>query len=320
MFISIFSLNISYLFFFCAIRDYWIIASKIFAKIKQVLKKSDKVLFDFKRRDFLRKVGRYSFFGLTSSAIVYGYYSAVCEPQVVRVNIKSEYEKLKSLKIAQFTDLHVGPTIGYDYVEKVCKKINNLFADIIIFTGDLVDGDSKAFAFDISCLSELKAPYGKYFVTGNHEYYFGVKQCLEHIKTLGFKPLINEHRVINHNDHLLTLAGVTDLKAGQFLKEHETSPLKAINGCPQKSFKLLCAHHPRSIYEASENGFDFQISGHTHGGQYFPFNYIVRLEHPFVKGLYEYKNTKLYVSQGTGYWGPPIRVGTFPEITLFEFV
>ncbi len=314
---------VSCLFCLCFFRDLLIIVSLIFLKTKQFLKPSDKSLFfNAERRRFLFKTTQYSILGLSSTASAYGYFTALQEPKIVQVNInpKDDYKKLKGLKIVQFTDLHAGTAVKHDYVKLVCNKINYLKPDIIVFTGDLADGSPKVFAFDVSSLAELYAPYGKYFVTGNHEYYFGVEQWIKHVKTLGFEPLINEHRMIKYNNRILTLAGVTDIRADNFLKDHYSSPKKAIQKSVEKSFKLLCAHHPKSIYKAADNGFDLQISGHTHGGQYFPFNHFVKLEHPFVKGQYQYQNTQLYVSQGTGYWGPPLRLGTFPEITLFKFV
>ena len=126
--------------------------------------------------------------------------------------------------------------------------------------------------------------------------------------------------MIRYNGGLLTLAGVTDIRAGRFFEDHRSSPATAIKNAPENSFKLLLAHQPTSVYEAAQAGFDLQLSGHTHGGQYFPFEYAVQGLHPFVKGMYQHEQTKVYVNQGTGYWGPPLRIGTVPEITLFTFI
>lgn len=314
---------VSYLFCLSFFRDLLIIPSIGILKIKQFFIKSDKdYFFNLERRRFLFKTSGYSIAALSTSATAFGYFTAWQEPKLVQIDIKlkQSLKGLKGLKIVQLTDLHVGPTIKHDYVKQVCKKINNLKADLIVFTGDLADGSPLDLAHDVSPLKDLYAPYGKFFVTGNHEYYSGAKQWLYKVKKLGFEPLINEHRVIKYNNGLLSLAGVTDIKAEAFFSDHKSSPQKAIQGSPETSYKLLCAHQPTSIYKASRAGFDLQLSGHTHGGQYFPFNYLIRMEHPFVKGLYQYQNTQLYVSQGAGYWGPPIRFGTFPEITLFKFI
>ncbi len=275
-----------------------------------------------RRRAFLVKASGCAVAAAGAGVTGLGLFRALEPPRVVRVNIpvSKHLSGLKGLQILQFTDLHVGPTIRYNYVQSVCDIIHQVRADIIVLTGDLVDGSPESLADDVAPLKELQAPLGKYFVTGNHEYYSGVMRWIAQMKTLGFDVLLNEHRVIPYNNALLTLAGVTDIKAGRFDQGHRSDPGKAINGSPENSFKLLCAHHPASIYQAAPAGFDLQISGHTHGGQYFPFNYFVLLEHPFVKGMYLYGDTQLYVSQGTGYWGPPLRLGTFPEITVFQFI
>ena len=314
---------VSYLFCFSFFRDLLIIPFLMILKTKQLFIKPNKApFFNPERRGFLFKASGLTITALSTSATSFGYFTALKEPEVIRIDVqlKEDLKDLKGLEIVQFTDLHVGTTIKYDYVKHVCDKINGLKADLIVFTGDLADGSPRDLALDVSPLTDLCAPLGKYFVTGNHEYYYGAKRWIRAVKMLGFEPLVNEHRVIKYNNGVLTLAGVTDIRAGAFFADHQSSPEKAIQGCPEKSFKLLCAHKPKSIYRASQAGFDLQLSGHTHGGQYFPFNYFIKLEYPFVKGLYQHQNTKLYVSQGTGYWGPPLRLGTFPEITLFKFI
>ena len=314
---------VSYLFCLSFFRDLLIIPTLTILKTKQFFIKSEKPsFFNPKRRDFLFKTSGYSIAALSACTTSFGYFTALQKPKVVQINIKAkkELKNIKGLKIVQFTDLHVGPTIKYDYVKQVCDTIIRLKADIIVFTGDLADGSPRDLSHDVSPLMDLYAPHGKYFVTGNHEYYSGAKRWIHQARILGFEPLINEHRVIKYNNGLLTLAGVTDIRGGDFFKSHLSSPQKAIQGCPEKSFKLLCAHQPTSVYQASRAGFNLQLSGHTHGGQYFPFDYFIKLGHPFVKGLYQYQNTQVYVSQGTGYWGPPLRLGTFPEITLFKFI
>ena len=314
---------VSTLFCLSFFRDLLIIPIITILKIKEFFIKSKKIsLFNPLKRNFLFKASGYSIVALSSCTTFFGYFRALQKPKVVKIDIRlnQNHKNLKGFKIVQFTDLHVGPTITYDYVKQACDIISRLNADIIVFTGDLADGSPRDLAHDISPLKGLDAPLGKYFVTGNHEYYSGAKKWIHQARILGFEPFINEHRVIKYKKGLLTLAGVTDIRAEAFFKNHRSSPKKAIQGCPEKSFKLLCAHQPTSIYSASRAGFDLQMSGHTHGGQYFPFNYFIQMEHPFVKGLYQYQKTQLYVSQGTGYWGPPLRIGTFPEITLFEFI
>lgn len=311
---------VSYLACLCLFRDLVIMTSLIVMKIRQLLSKSaTQPFFNPRRRQFLFKSSSVAIAAASGTAVGAGLVKALKTPEVIHVKIplKKENQALSGLTIAQFSDLHVGPTIKYPYIKKVSRIIQRLNADIIVFTGDLADGSPDHLSVDVSPLGDLDAPLGKYFITGNHEYYSGVNRWLRKADTLGFIPLINEHRVLSYHKGLLTLGGVTDIRAGAFFKSHISSPQKAFAGSPQDSFKLLLAHQPTSIYEAARLGIDLQLSGHTHGGQYFPFGWFVMLEHPFVKGLYRHKKTQLYVSQGTGYWGPPVRIGTFPEITLF---
>ena len=311
---------ISYLACLCIFRDFVIILSLSAVKIRQIFSRPKSLsVFNPQRRQFLFKSSSVAIAAASGTAVGTGFVKALKTPEVIHVPIRlnRKHQALSGLTIAQFCDLHVGPTVQYPYVKQVCDTIERLNPDLIVFTGDLADGSPGHLDHDVSPLGDLKAPLGKYFVTGNHEYYSGVNRWLRKADTLGFVPLINEHRVLSSHKGLLTLGGVTDIRAGAFFNSHNSSPKKAFAGSPQDSFKLLLAHQPTSIYEAANLGVDLQLSGHTHGGQYFPFGWFVLLEHPFIKGIYKHKNTQLYVSQGTGYWGPPLRIGTFPEITLF---
>ncbi|MEX1365294.1 MAG: metallophosphoesterase, partial [Nannocystaceae bacterium] len=159
------------------------------------------------------------------------------------------------------------------------------------------------------------------FVTGNHEYYWdGPAWCAE-VSRLGLTVLNNEHRVIEHEGARIVLAGVTDISAGGMVPAHASSPAAACEGAPADCIKVLLAHQPRSIEAAAAAGYDLQISGHTHGGQYFPMNLLVYLAQPYVAGLHLHDDTTwIYVSRGTGYWGPPLRVGAPHEISLLRLV
>lgn len=313
---------ITYLFCLVFLRDVSIILSLSFIKTIGRFSSQKKRPFNSERRRFLFTSTGYAIAAVSGAGALYGAVEALQPPRVVHLDIviHARHSRLKGLKLVQFTDLHVGPTIGYGYVKKVSEIIHSLHADIIVFTGDLADGAPVELGFDVSPLLDISAPLGKYFVTGNHEYYSGADRWIGHAAELGFRPLLNENVVLDYNGGILTLSGVTDIRAGNFSPRHKSDPQKAFRGCPKNSFKLLCAHQPTSIYEASNMGVDLQLSGHTHGGQYFPFNFFVRMGHPFVKGLYRYKNALVYVSQGTGYWGPPLRTGTFPEITQINFI
>ncbi|MCI5212214.1 MAG: metallophosphoesterase [Candidatus Electrothrix sp. ATG2] len=166
-------------------------------------------------------------------------------------------------------------------------------------------------------MAELKARHGAFFVTGNHEYYSGVEKWLPEIEQLGITVLNNTRTVIAHGNEKIILAGVTDYQAGQFGKEHTPDYEKTLGGIAATSKVILLAHQPRAVEEAAPYGVDLVLSGHMHGGQIWPFRYLTPLQQPYLKGFYRQKNTLLYVNQGTGYWGPPMRVGTYKEISEF---
>ena len=157
-------------------------------------------------------------------------------------------------------------------------------------------------------------------IPGNHEYYWGLDDWLIHWNELGFIPLLNDHKIVRKNDSQIIMAGVHDYSAHRIKKTYLSSPSIAILDAPKNLVKILLAHQPRSVYEAARLGFDLQLSGHTHSGQYFPFNILIYLFQPYVKGLNRHIKTWIYVNQGTGYWGPPNRFGAPPEITLIELI
>lgn len=313
----------SYFFLLAFARDLLILPFTLIAAVKK--RRTPKKMFappaSRERRQFLFKTSSVGITLLSTSLAGVGTFLALQKPKVVRVSIPlpSHLSGLKGLTLAQFTDLHVGPTVGVGYVTSVCDTLQELNADIIAFTGDLADGTPDQMQKDLEPLGYLSAPLGKYFITGNHEYYSGANRWIIQAALLGYESLINEHRVIRYNGTKLTLGGVTDAHSNQIPPFHQSNPKTAFKGAPDNSFKLLLAHQPTSVYAAAKEGVDLQLSGHTHGGQYFPFDHAVRLLHPFVKGMYQYQDTKVYVNQGTGYWGPPLRIGTFPEVTLFTF-
>ncbi len=259
---------------------------------------------------------------VTGGLTGYGMFQALKKPAVVTVDIpiKDLHPNLDGLTIVQITDIHVGPTIKRGFVQEVVDTVNRLKPDIVALTGDLVDGSVRQLQHDVAPLAELKAPLGYYFITGNHEYYSGVKQWVAETARLGFTVLLNEHRVIERGEGRLLLAGVTDYSAGQFDPSQASDPRKAIEGAPECHVKLLLAHQPKSIFKAAEIGYDYVISGHTHGGQYFPYHFLAALAQPYISGLHTHDSTRIYVSRGTGYWGPPLRIGAPSEITVHRFV
>ena len=271
------------------------------------------------RREFVLRATNAGILILGASASGYGYHAATREPCLIDVTVPLPNlpPELEGLTMVQFTDLHVGPTIKRPFVETVVKRIQEADPRIIVCTGDLVDGPVSLLKSELEPLKDLSAPMGKYFVTGNHEYYSGVIPWLRELESLGFDVLINENRILGQKDRGILLAGVTDYTAGRMLREHRSDPLAA-RGTPDREMpSILLAHQPKSIDAASKAGFDLQISGHTHGGQYIPGNLLARLDQPFIAGRYTVDSTLLYVSRGTGYWGPPLRLGTRSEVTRF---
>jgi uncharacterized protein len=228
---------------------------------------------------------------------------------------------LHGFSIAQISDLHVGPTIKRDYVDAIVDAVNQLGADLIAVTGDLVDGSVAQLAHHTQPMARLSARHGAYFVTGNHEYYSGAPAWVAELRRLGLRVLINEHVVLEHEGADIVLAGVTDYSAHHFDEAHRSDPHAAIAGAPaDAAVKLLLAHQPRSALTAAPAGFDLQLSGHTHGGQFLPWNFFVWMQQPFTAGLHRLDDLWVYTSRGTGYWGPPKRLGAPSEITHLRLV
>lgn len=252
----------------------------------------------------------------------YGLFQARRKPEVIDVDIpfKGLPKDLDDLRIVQITDLHVGPTIKKEYVELITDQVMNLSPHMIVLTGDMVDGSTRRLVDDVAPMAGLKAPLGTFYVTGNHEYYSNAALWIDMAKRLGFDVLLNEHRIIKKGSGRLLVAGVTDYNGGRFSRRHRSDPEAAIAGAGPHHLKILLAHQPKSIGAAAKAGFDLQISGHTHGGQYFPGPFLVKMSQPYVSGLHQHGNTKIYISKGTGYWGPPMRLGVRSEISMIRLV
>lgn len=251
-----------------------------------------------------------------------GFYNAHVRLRLKRTNIpvRNLHPDLENLKIVQISDVHIGPTIKENFLRRVVKRINAQTPDIVVITGDLVDGPAATLKQHLKPLADLQSKYGTFYVTGNHEYYSGILSWLPEIESLGIQILLNANKILNIGKAKLLVAGVTDLTAGSLLKSHQTSPKRAMEGGEDTDYKILLAHQPNSVYEANSVGFDLQISGHTHGGQFFPGNVLIYLAQKFVAGLHRYKDTLIYVSRGTGYWGPPFRLGAPSEISLLTLI
>ena len=256
-------------------------------------------------------------------ATVLGFWNARRTAQVVRVDvpITNLPAALHGFTVAQITDIHVGPTIKTRYLQAIVRRVNTLDADMVAITGDLVDGSVADLGAHVAPLSTLSSRHGSYFVTGNHEYYSGAHAWITELRRLGVQVLMNEHVVLQLGGASLVLAGVADFHADRFDKNHRSDPHAALAGAPlDAGVRVLLAHQPRSAFEAAKAGFDVQLSGHTHGGQFWPWNLFVPMQQPFTAGLRRLQDLWVYTSRGTGYWGPPKRFGAPSEITLLRLI
>jgi hypothetical protein len=261
--------------------------------------------------------------GLTVFATVVGLASARRRARIKRVEVplRNLPPALNGFSIAQISDIHVGRTIKRGYVDAIVDAVNALDADLIAVTGDLVDGSVQDLAPHTKPLARLRARHGAFFVTGNHEYYSGERAWTAEFKRLGLRVLLNEHVVVLHRGAPIVIAGVTDYSSHHFNAAQRSDPAAAVAGAPSDAAaKILLAHQPRSAAAAATAGFDLQLSGHTHGGQFWPWTLFVRFQQPFTAGLQRLNNLWVYISRGTGYWGPPNRFGAPSEITLLRLV
>ena len=260
--------------------------------------------------------------GAVVAVTLLGVFNARRTARVVErdIALRNLPDALDGFCIVQLSDIHVGPTIKQGYADAIVKRTNGLAADLAVITGDLVDGSVTELAGDIAPLAQLKARHGVYVVTGNHEYYCGVDHWIDEFERLGLRVLLNRHVRIDHDGAELVLAGIADYSAELFRLSHRSDPVGAFSGAPTDVPRILLAHQPRSAKAAVEAGCDLQLSGHTHGGQFWPWMYFVRWQQPWVAGLQRVGSMQVYISRGTGYWGPPLRFGAPSEITRIRLV
>lgn len=319
---------LSFVFTCVVIRDLLWLPAGAFNKIRAQVSKSTRKkatsnpIDNPSRRGFLVKSMNYGILATAAVSTGYGIAEARQTPQVKEVSVPIPHlpAPFEGFRIVQITDIHISPTFRRSAVENIVAVVNTLNADIVALTGDLVDGTVRQLADDAAPLGKIKSAQGNYFVTGNHEYYSGAIEWIKEVRRLGFSVLLNEHRIIARGKHKIVLAGVTDYREGRMLPDHRSDPHKALKDAPEVDAKILLAHQPKNIFEAARAGYDLQISGHTHGGQFFPWNLLVSFSQPYVSGLHKHANTQIYVSRGTGYWGPPVRVGSPSEITLIKLI
>jgi predicted MPP superfamily phosphohydrolase len=255
-------------------------------------------------------------------AVGVGALAAMRGPYDRRVDIPVEGlpPDLVGFRIVQISDLHVGLTMRLAYVQRVVDMTTRLAPDLIALTGDIVDGSVRRLASHVAPLEALASGGRAFFVLGNHDYYSGAASWTAHFEAMGFRVLRNAHVTIARGAACLLIGGVIDFAAGMSDPEARPRPDLATDRDGQPAFRLLLAHNPKIAPLAEQAGFDLQLSGHTHAGQFFPWTYVIHLVHAHAAGLSRRGRLWVYVSAGTGTWGPPVRLGTVPELTVLRLV
>jgi len=265
---------------------------------------------DYSRRLFIKMVFDVTMLILALSYITKGFINGMKAPRIKELDVF--IDGLESeLSIVQITDLHIGKTLGKSFMDAVVKQVNALDADIVVITGDLVDMPVNQIGDTLDGLRDIQSRLGVYYVPGNHEYFYGVTKIMEHVRTLGVHVLSNRSIIINHT---INLAGVMDMSGKRF--DFEPPDLKrALLHVNPELPTILLSHQPKIVKEMNGEKIDLILSGHTHGGQIFPFGLLVLLDQPYLSGLYQHsKQTQVFVSNGAGYWGPAVRIMAPSEI------
>ncbi len=263
----------------------------------------------------------FSYWVLFASVIItfWALYKGLKRPKIIRHKIQGPAQ-IKGLTLVQVSDLHVGLLhLNQRWLENVVDEINLLNADVVAITGDLVEGAYSEISPQLACLRNVQARLEKYYVTGNHEYIHGSGPWEKRLVELGFRKLHNENHILKFKEARLLIAGVPDRMAKRFDQRLRSEPDVALRSNEIVDYRILLAHEPASIHDLKTESCDLILSGHTHGGQIFPFGVLVRIVQPLVKGFKRFGTTLVFAHQGTGLWGPPMRWFTRSEIVLIEW-
>ncbi|MCV7301803.1 metallophosphoesterase [Mycobacterium barrassiae] len=251
--------------------------------------------------------------------LAWGFFEAMRVPRIRTVDVEMPRlgAGLDGLRVAIITDTHYGPIDRARWSAAVVKRVNELDADLVCHVGDLADGTVDMREEQVSPLASVRAAEARVYVTGNHEYFTEAQAWLDYMESVGWTALHNRHVIVERGGDRIIVAGVDDATAEASRQGHRADLDAALEGADRTLPVLLLAHQPKQVVDAVRAGVDLQISGHTHGGQIWPFNFLVRLDQPVVAGLSRHGEvTQLYTSRGTGFWGPPFRVFAPSEITL----
>jgi len=280
---------------------------------------SSKVPFDRDRRKTIKIIFDLTMIAASMSYLFQGLRQGFRPPIINRVQVRLKDFPINNFKIVQLTDIHVGRTIKRNYVEELVERTNALNPDLVVLTGDIIDLPIAKIRHDLEPLRNLKAP--TYFTLGNHEYFHDLEYSIEFLQSLGLRPLLNDSAVIRKSGHEFNLIGINDL-TGQRMGIHPPDATQAYARADQRRHNIVLAHQPRMIDLVKDFRCDLMLCGHTHGGQIFPFGLLVMMGQPYLAGLHHHNaETQIFVSRGTGYWGPPLRVlapSEISEITLMS--
>lgn len=256
---------------------------------------------------------------VTAAGLVgYGTTVALGSPSVTRVPIvlRRLDPRAAGCRIALISDIHLGPILGRSFTQRIVDMINAEGVDLVGIAGDLVDGSVEHLADATAPLAGLRSTHGTFFVTGNHEYYSGYRQWVDYLPSLGITVLRNERTEITHNGGTFDLAGINDATGDEWQDPGDVG--RAVAGRQPDRAVVLLAHQPVDVADAAKHDVDLMLAGHTHGGQLTPFELLVSLQQGAVAGMYQRGGTTMYVTRGAGFWGPPVRVGAPPDITIVE--
>ncbi|MEN9308754.1 MAG: hypothetical protein RL173_2686 [Fibrobacterota bacterium] len=261
---------------------------------------------------------RLALIALVPVAAFYGVWQALRPPAIheVEVSVPGLAKEWDGARIAHLTDTHIGPILGRDWVEDLVRRVDSAKPDIVVHTGDLVDGSVGRLRSALEPLSRLRGREGTFFVTGNHEGYSGISSWCEQMRLWGWDVLTNESRILSRNGANLALVGITDAHEGAMHGGIAPDVARAVSGLADGAPRILLAHQPLQAFQAQGHGIALQLSGHTHGGQIWPFNFLVRLQQPMVAGFATIGDVRVFTSRGAGFWGPPLRLGAPAEVPI----
>jgi uncharacterized protein len=271
------------------------------------------------RRMFIARTGAVAAGAASVGLVGFGAATALGPPDLLQVPVRLRRldPALRGFRIAVVSDIHLGPLAGRAHTEQIVNTINAAEPDLVAIVGDLVDGTVSELGAAAAPLRDLSAPEGTFFVTGNHEYFVDdTAEWLTELERLGIQPLRNENTAIRRGGAAFDLVGVNDIAGAQ--RDDPPDFDRALAGVNLSRPTVLLAHQPVLVSEAAARGVDLQLSGHSHGGQMWPFHYVVRMVQPSIAGLSTVDDTQLYVTRGAGFWGPPVRIGAPPDVTVLS--